>query len=45
MTQLQGDDKQRYVADLFARISRRYDLMNTVMTGGMQSPKPQNFIV
>ena len=35
MTQLQGDDKQRYVADLFARISRRYDLMNTVMTGGM----------
>ena len=35
MTQLQGDDKQRYVADLFARISRRYDLMNTVMTGGL----------
>jgi demethylmenaquinone methyltransferase/2-methoxy-6-polyprenyl-1,4-benzoquinol methylase len=35
MTQLQGDAKQRYVADLFARISRRYDLMNTLMTGGM----------
>lgn len=35
MTQLQGDAKQRYVADLFARISRRYDLMNTLMTVGM----------
>jgi demethylmenaquinone methyltransferase/2-methoxy-6-polyprenyl-1,4-benzoquinol methylase len=35
MTQLQGEAKQRYVANLFARISRRYDLMNTLMTGGM----------
>jgi demethylmenaquinone methyltransferase/2-methoxy-6-polyprenyl-1,4-benzoquinol methylase len=35
MAQLQGEAKQDYVADLFTRISRRYDLMNTVMTGGM----------
>ena len=32
---LQGDAKRRYVADLFSRIAPRYDLMNTVMTGGM----------
>jgi len=28
-------DKARRVATMFARISRRYDFMNTVMTGGM----------
>ena len=35
MAQLTGAARQQYVADLFARISRRYDLMNDVMTLGM----------
>ena len=35
MAQLTGPARQRYVADLFARISGYYDLMNDVMTLGM----------
>lgn len=35
MANLSGEAKQSYVADLFARIAGRYDLMNSLMTGGM----------
>ena len=35
MAQLTGPARQRYVAELFARISGYYDLMNDVMTLGM----------
>lgn len=34
MAHLDGDQKSKYVADLFGRIAKRYDLLNTVMTGG-----------
>ena len=34
MAQLRGPERARYVTRMFARISRRYDLVNTVMSGG-----------
>lgn len=34
MAHLRGHQRARYVAKMFGRISRRYDLLNTVMTGG-----------
>ena len=35
MTQLSGQDKARFIGEMFGRIAPRYDLLNTVMTGGM----------
>ena len=35
MARLRGDERARYVSRMFGRISQRYDLLNTVMTGGM----------
>ena len=35
MARLRGEERARYVSGMFGRIARRYDLLNTVMTGGM----------
>ena len=35
MAHLKGSDRKKYVANMFARIADRYDLMNTIMTFGM----------
>ena len=35
MAHLRGPERAEYVERMFSRISRRYDLMNTMMTGGM----------
>ena len=35
MVQLKGNDRSAFVASMFGRISRRYDLLNTFMTVGM----------
>lgn len=37
MADLSGDDRARYVQGMFGRIAGRYDLMNRLMTGGMDA--------
>lgn len=34
MARLRGHERARYVSRLFGRIARRYDLLNTIMSGG-----------
>jgi len=34
MTNLSGNERARYVRDMFTQIAHRYDMMNRIMTGG-----------
>jgi demethylmenaquinone methyltransferase/2-methoxy-6-polyprenyl-1,4-benzoquinol methylase len=44
VAQLQGEEKSRYVQDMFGRIAQRYNLMNRVMTMG-QDQRWRRFVV
>lgn len=44
MTHLQGEDRARYVQEMFGRIARRYDLMNRLMTFG-QDNRWRRFVI
>ena len=35
MAYFKGTDKARYVSSMFAEIAPRYDLLNSIMTGGL----------
>jgi len=37
MTNLSGDERARYIQEMFTRIARRYDLMNCLITAGQDS--------